>query len=59
MRLIWPTEAVATNVFNRADAFNAAWVDMADVNKSSNGRFDFCQMVASSSSVLFPLSSFS
>jgi hypothetical protein len=59
MRLIRPNEAVAANVSNGANASNAAWVDMADVNKSNNGKFDFCQMTTSSSSVLFPLFAFS
>jgi hypothetical protein len=59
MRLIWPNEAVAANVPNGADASNATWVDMADVNKSNNGKFDFCQTMTSLSSVLFPLFAFS
>ncbi len=42
MRLIWPNEAVAANASNGADASNAAWVDMADVNENNNGKFDFC-----------------
>jgi hypothetical protein len=59
MRLIWPNEAVAANVSDGADASNAAWVDMADVNESNDGKFDFCQTTMSSSSVLFPLFMFS
>jgi hypothetical protein len=55
MRLIWPNEAVAANVSNGADASKAAWVDMADVNKSNDGKFDFCQMTTSLSSILFLL----
>ncbi len=41
MRLIWPNEAVAANVSDGADTSNATWVDMADVNKSNDGKFDF------------------
>jgi hypothetical protein len=40
MRLIWPNEAVAANVSDVADVSNAAWVDMADVNKSNDGKYD-------------------
>ncbi len=59
MRLIWPNEAGAANVSNGANASNAAWVDMADVNKSNDGKFDFCQTMMSLSSVSFPLFAFS
>jgi hypothetical protein len=59
MRLIWLNEAVAANVSDEANASNAAWVDMADVNKSNNGKLDFCQTTTSSSSVSFPLFAFS
>ncbi len=38
---------------------NAAWVDMADVNESNDGKFDFCQMTTSLSSTSFPLFAFS
>jgi hypothetical protein len=59
MRLIWENEAVAANVSDGADASNAAWVDMADVNKSNDGKFDFCQTTTSSSSISFLLFTFS
>jgi hypothetical protein len=59
MRLIWPNEAVAANVSDSANASNAAWVDMADAKESNDGKFDFCQTTASSSSVSFPLFTFS
>jgi hypothetical protein len=59
MRLIWLNEAVAANVSDEADAPNTAWVDMTDVNKSTDGKFDFCQTTASSSSISFPLFAFS
>ncbi len=59
MRLIWPNEAVAANVFNGADASNATWVVMADVNKSNDGKFDFCQTTMSLSSISFQLFAFS
>ncbi len=59
MRLIWPNEAVEANVSDGADASNAAWVDMADANKSNDGKFDLCQATMSLSSVLFPLFAFS
>ena len=59
MRLIWPNEAVAANVSDGANASNAAWVDMADVNKSNDGKFDFCQTITSLSSILFLLFVFS
>jgi hypothetical protein len=59
MRLIQPNEAVAANVSNGANASNAAWVVMADVNESNDGKFDFCQTTLSSSSVSFPLFAFS
>ncbi len=59
MRLIWPNEAVAANVSDGADASNAAWVDMADVNESNDGKFDFCQTTTSLSSISFPLFTFS
>ncbi len=58
MRLIWPNEAVAANVSDETNASNAAWVDMADANKSNNGKFVFCQTTTSLSSVLFPLFAF-
>jgi hypothetical protein len=56
MRLIWPNEAVAANMFYGANAFNAAWVDMADANESNDGKFYFCQTMTSS---FFPLFAFS
>jgi hypothetical protein len=59
MRLIWLNKAVAANVSNGADASNAAWVDMADVNESNDGKFDFCQTMTSLSSISFPLFPFS
>jgi hypothetical protein len=59
MRLIWLNEAVAANVSDGANVSNATWVDMADVNESNDGKFDFCQMMTSSSSLLFPLFAFS
>ncbi len=54
MRLTWPNEAVAANVSDGADVSNAAWADMADVNESNDGKFDFCQTTMSSSSILLP-----
>ena len=58
--LIWPNEAVAANVSDVADASNSAWVDMAaDANESNEGEFNFCGMMASLSSVSFPLFVFS
>ncbi len=32
-------EAVADNMSVGSDAFNTPWVDMADANKSNNGKF--------------------
>jgi len=59
MRLIWLNEAVAANVSVEADASNSAWVNMADANKSNDGKFDFGRMTTSLSSVSFPLFAFS
>jgi hypothetical protein len=42
-----------------ANVSNSAWVDMADANKSNDGKFDFCGMTTSLSSVSFPLFVFS
>jgi hypothetical protein len=53
IRLIWPNEAVAANVSDEADASNSDWVNMADANKSNDGKFDFCRTMTSSSSVSF------
>jgi hypothetical protein len=55
MRLTRPIEAVAANMSDSTDASNIAWADMADAKESNDGKFDFCQTMASLSSVLFPL----
>jgi hypothetical protein len=57
-RLTRPIEAVAANVSDSADASNVAWADIADAKESNDGKFDFCQTTASSSSVSFPLFAF-
>jgi hypothetical protein len=61
--MLWPKAGlkamlwlVAANVSYGADASNAAWVDLVDANKSNDGKFDFCQMMTSSSFPLFALS---
>jgi hypothetical protein len=61
MRLIWPNEAVATNVSDGADAFISAWADMVDANDNeiNDGKFDYCRTMTSSSSVSLPLFAFS
>jgi hypothetical protein len=59
MRLIWLNEAVAANVSDGANASNATWVDLADVNESNDGKFDFCQTTMSLPSILFQLFPFS
>jgi len=59
MRLIWPNEAVAANVSDKADESISAWADMADAKESNDGKFDFCRMMTSSSSVSFLLFTFS
>jgi hypothetical protein len=58
-RLTWPIEAFAANVSNSADASNANWADMADAKESNDGKFDFWQTTALSSSVAFSLFAFS
>ena len=58
-RLTRPIEAVAANVFDVANVSNAAWADMADAKESNDGKFDFCQTMASLSSILIPLFAFS
>ena len=44
---------------DEANVSNSAWVDMADANESNVGKFDFCEMTTSMSSVSFPLFVFS
>ncbi len=58
-RLTQLIEAVADNVSDSADASNATWADMAVAKESNDGKFDFCQTMASLSSILIPLFAFS